>query len=356
MTQTLPEDFVARPATMDDVERAAELANLCSIDLTGRPQTNADELRIDWELPSSNPETDIRLVFAKAGPSANAGPWAGALVGYAGVWDAAPHVQLHSWTHVHPDYRGCGLEAYLLGWIETRARQAIAKAPDGTRVTVGQMRPATDQAGRERMLAHGYGVTRYFLEMQIEMTAPPPAPVFPAGISASSMADLPGADGERLRAVVAADREIFRDHWGFVEQPVEQELADWKHWVETDPDHDPTLWMVAIQGEQIVGVSLCGRKSPQDPDMAWVHSLGVKRPWRRQGVALAMLRHAFGELYRRGVRKVGLGVDGQSLTGATRLYEKAGMHPAYKEALYEKELRPGIELSTQSLPEGASHG
>jgi ribosomal protein S18 acetylase RimI-like enzyme len=88
--------------------------------------------------------------------------------------------------------------------------------------------------------------------------------------------------------------------------------------------------------------------------MAWVHSLGVKRPWRRQGIALAMLRHTFGEFYRRGIHKVGLGVDGQSLTGATRLYEKAGMHPVYEETLYEKELRPGVELATQSLSEAGA--
>jgi mycothiol synthase len=90
--------------------------------------------------------------------------------------------------------------------------------------------------------------------------------------------------------------------------------------------------------------------------MAWVHSLGIKRPWRRQGIALAMLLHTFGQFYRRGIAKVGLGVDGQSLTGATRLYEKAGMHPAHQETLYEKELRPGVELATQSLAEQDTHG
>jgi GNAT superfamily N-acetyltransferase len=244
----------------------------------------------------------------------------------------------------------------LLDWIEARALQAIAKAPEGARVSVGQMRPAADAAGGERLLARGYSVMRYFLEMQIEMDGPPPQPRFPPGIVPRSMADLPGTGDERLRPVVDADREIFRDHWGFVEQPPEQEFADWKHWVEQDPDHDPRLWFLAMQGDQIVSVSLCAPKSPQDPEMAWVHSLGVKRPWRRQGIALAMLHYTFGQLFRRGMHKVGLGVDGQSLTGATRLYERAGMRPAFKETLFEKELRPGLELATQSLPEAGPRG
>lgn len=339
MTIPLPDRFTIRPATIDDVEQTAELANLCSIDLIGQPITNANELRIDWQLPTTNLETDVRLMFT---PDQT-------IVGYAGVWDPEPHVQVHSWSYVHPAYRDQDLEEYLLDWIKARALQAIPKAPDGARVSLGQMRPDTDVSGGKRLLARGYCVARHFLEMQIEMDAPPPPPVFPEGVAASSMADLPGTDDERLRPVVDADREIFRDHWGFVEQPPDKEFADWKHWVELDSEHDSRLWFLAKHGDQIVGLSLCAPKSPQDSQMAWVHSLGVKRSWRRQGIALAMLHYTFGQFYRRGITKVGLGVDAQSLTGATRLYEKAGMHPARKEALYEKELRPGVELSTQSL-------
>jgi len=63
----------------------------------------------------------------------------------------------------------------------------------------------------------------------------------------------------------------------------------------------------------------------------------------------AMPVHFMGEFYRRGVRKVGLGVDSQNLTGATRLYERAGMPIALQHDTYEKELRAGEDLSTQSI-------
>jgi len=43
---------------------------------------------------------------------------------------------------------------------------------------------------------------------------------------------------------------------------------------------------------------------------------------------------------------VGLGVDAQSLTGATRLYEKAGIRVERQYDVYEKELRPGKDLSS----------
>ena len=75
----------------------------------------------------------------------------------------------------------------------------------------------------------------------------------------------------------------------------------------------------------------------------------MSRPWRKRGIGLALLRHSFNEFYRRGRRKVGLGVDAQSLTGALRLYEGAGMHIHQTFDQYEKELRAGIEISVQSL-------
>jgi hypothetical protein len=46
---------------------------------------------------------------------------------------------------------------------------------------------------------------------------------------------------------------------------------------------------------------------------------------------------------------VGLGVDSENLTGATRLYEKAGMHVERQNDTYEIELRPGLEYSVVTL-------
>jgi len=86
--------------------------------------------------------------------------------------------------------------------------------------------------------------------------------------------------------------------------------------------------------------------------MAYVTSLGVRRPYRRQGVALGLLQHTFGEFYRRGTKRVSLDVDASSLTGATRLYEKAGMHLQRQTLAYDKVLREGEDLTTQTLDGG----
>jgi GNAT superfamily N-acetyltransferase len=87
----------------------------------------------------------------------------------------------------------------------------------------------------------------------------------------------------------------------------------------------------------------------EDPTIAWIDELGVLRPWRRKGIGLALLHQVFGAFHRRGKYRVGLGVDGGSLTGATRLYEQAGMHVFRQMDAYEKDLRSGKDISTQTL-------
>jgi len=55
-------------------------------------------------------------------------------------------------------------------------------------------------------------------------------------------------------------------------------------------------------------------------------------------LGLALLHHAFTEFWRRGERAVALGVDAENPTGATRLYERAGMHMLFDAVVYEKQL------------------
>ena len=67
--------------------------------------------------------------------------------------------------------------------------------------------------------------------------------------------------------------------------------------------------------------------------------LGVRRAWRRQGLGEALLLHAFAEFRRRDITRGTLGVDASSATGATRLYERAGMS-VYRDTIFlERQVR-----------------
>jgi ribosomal protein S18 acetylase RimI-like enzyme len=109
------------------------------------------------------------------------------------------------------------------------------------------------------------------------------------------------------------------DHWDHAPAPFEE----WQRAILQRADFDPALWFVATHGDEIAGVALC---FDSVENSGWLRSLAVRSRWRRRGLGLALLRHAFGVFHARGRRLVGLAVDSQSPTGATRLYERAGMH------------------------------
>ncbi len=328
------QNYTYRPACMKDVEAATDLFNVCSLQEVGAAQFVVEDNRSWWQSPGFNLDTDTHTVITPDG----------AVIGYADIWDAEPHVRLHGWARVHPDYRHNGIGKHLAHWLEVRAREAIPKAPAGTRVVLLQETLAHDEVTQKLLREQGYQLVRYFFRMAIELDAPPPQPVVPEGITIR-----PFIRGQEERALFEADSEAFKDHWGWVERPFEDAFTRWMHWIDNDPDYDPSLWFIAVEGDQIAGMSLCSPKMTEDPDMGWVNVLGVRRPWRRRGLALALLHHTFGEFYRRGKARVGLGVDASSLTGALDLYKKAGMHPVRQYANFEKELRPGVDLSTQIL-------
>ena len=143
-------------------------------------------------------------------------------------------------------------------------------------------------------------------------------------------------------------RKLLLTTWGNFEEPLAKTLAKWKTFIE-DPTFDPDVWLIAFDGDEIAGVSTCWTEMAESPKMGLVDNLGVRRPWRRRGLAYALLRQSFHELYKKGKSSVRLGVDATSLTRATALYEKAGMHVITETALFEKEIRPGIDLRKQEL-------
>ena len=338
LTVDLPEGFTARGANMNDVEPALRMFNRWSGSVIGRDEiSDPQAIRNEWKSPGFSLEDDIRLVFAPNGD----------LAGYIEVWTTAkPPVHPWMWGRVDPEYEDKGIGTWLLGWAEERALRVANDLPPELRFAprLGTYR----EAGKPKKLFEdtGYRHIRSSYTMLIEMDAPVPEAVFPDGITLRTYD--PETDTE---AVYRAVNESFRDHFGHVDEPFEEGLKRFRHFVLEYEGFDPTLLFIAMDGDEIAGINICRSRSYDDPEMGWVGTLGVLRPYRKHGLGLALLRHSFNEFYRRGRRKVGLGVDAQNLTGALRLYENAGMHVHQAFDLYEKELRPGTEISVESLSE-----
>lgn len=98
-----------------------------------------------------------------------------------------------------------------------------------------------------------------------------------------------------------------------------------------------------------MGVCLCLSHVNRDSTRGYVNGLGVRPPWRKRGIATSLLQHALAEFQNRGYAAVELDMDSQNLTGALRLYKRAGMRAVRQLMRYEKVIRPGVDLATRHL-------
>ena len=186
------------------------------------------------------------------------------------------------------------------------------------------MHAVTDEA-RGLFESRGFELIRFFWRMEVRFDGMPPSPELPAGFEIRAYE--PGTDDAALHAM---HQEAFAEHWEFAPQSLE----DWLEWRTTRGDYDPALWQLVVHREEIAGAALAfgGR------GLGWVLDLAVSARRRKQGLGLALLQAVFRELYARGFSHVGLEVDSENETGATRLYERAGMSVTRRYATFEKRL------------------
>ncbi len=330
-----------RPATLEDIHAAAELFNARSRFFYGEDQVEAEKMLGWWKGSQLNLETDTWSCWNEQGR----------MIGWAEVENpGSPHIQIECGVILHPiAMADAALWDELIRWGEARCRQYIPLAPEEARVTAVAMALLKDEHRQQAWLRNGYEQVRVSNRMRIDFadTVAIPQPVWPEGI------ELHPFDQEQdFESLIAACREAFRDHWGYFEQPFEEDLTRRQEWIRSlGKDFDPSLWFVAVHADsdEFAGFCLCDPQISGDPTRGYVASFGVRDSYRRQGLGLALLHYAFAELRHRGKVAVELDMDAENLTGALRLYTRAGMHPIRQLYTYEKELRPGTDLVRRSL-------
>jgi mycothiol synthase len=249
----------------------------------------------------------------------------GALAGFATLRDEGEGV-FEADGYVHPDHTGHGVGARLLALTEARAAE-LAAASREERAVLRSAVLYADAAARELLESHGYRPVRSFLRMRIDLESPPPPPRWPEGVVVGPF--RPGVDDAEVHDCL---EETFAQEWTHTSEA----LAEWRERKFSDPRFDPGLWLVARDGGEVCGIALC---TPGQFEMGFVNTLGVRAPWRRRGLGLALLHAAFGRFWEQGEHRVALGVDAENPTEAKRLYERAGMRAVWRADVYEKVLR-----------------
>jgi mycothiol synthase len=294
----LPAGVDARPGRPEDLEAVVALCVRCDVADLGEPNTEPDDIRAAWRRPGYDLVGNSVLVLAGDRP-----------VAYGDVFEG------ESFGMVDPTWRGRGIGAWLLHRIEELAGEGLLEVAA----------PAGDQAFRELVERAGYRRSRSTWLMRLDMDEPPPPPVWPDGVGVRTF------DREAdARAVHRLVEDAFADIGN-------QPPRSYEFWAQVHlerSDFDPTLWFLAADGDELVGVNL----AHSGPLGGYVAQLAVRRDQRGRGLGLALLRHGFGELHRRGVKEVYLYVDSQNRTGATRLYERAGMRVQHRSDYWVKDL------------------
>ena len=309
----IPPGYRVRTPTRDDLPAIAAVIAASDIHDVGAADFSREQLEESWRSGEVDPANAWLVEDA-----------AGAAAAYLQM-ELHPGHLADAVGGVHPEHRGRGLGRLILRLSERRARELRSVRDTSVSKALANWIMHGTEDARRLLLDEGYRHARSFFRMAITLEQPPPAPDWPVGVRVRTF--RPGEDD---RPTYEAMEEAFEDHWGHARA----EFEEWRRRRIETPHFDPSLWHLALADGRVVGASLCAVVGDEN----WVSTLGVVREWRGRGLGMALLRHSFAEFHRRGRRRVVLGVDAENPTGATRLYERAGMHVERQYDRYEKEL------------------
>lgn len=261
----------------------------------------------------------------------------GQVAGYARGWwqDNADGSLVYGHVgFLAPAWRRMGIGRAMSRWMEARLREvAAAEQHPPERPKFYQTFSDVSVVGTVALFeAEGYAPVRYFYEM-----------VRP---SLDDIPDFPMPDGfelrpvrpEHYRAIWDADVEAFRDHWGFSE-PTEE---DYKSFVENRTYFQPELWQIAwdtatdeVAGQVKTFIHEAENEKYQRR-RGYTEGISVRRPYRRRGLARALIARSLRVQRDRGMTESALGVDSENPTGATRVYEDCGFRAVKRSAQYRK--------------------
>ncbi len=236
---------------------------------------------------------------------------------------------LHGWLHPGWRHQGIGHAAWAFG--ECRLREIAAGHADKS-AGFFQCVPFESEKDQIALLeTGGYRPVRYETHMVRDLGSPIPHKPLPEGLEVRPVGQ---AD---IRPVVDAMLEAFRDSWG-ARDPSREELEAWMR----EPFFDPGLWMVAWDGERVAGSILnfvnLDENRKYNRKRGYTEDITTRRPWRKRGLASALLVRSMQMFKDMGMTETALSVDSENLSGALRLYESLGYRKVKQQIIYRKPL------------------
>ncbi len=309
--------IVIRPARLDDAEAVADIRNAFWQAQTGRPLTDAEATRHDWQSPDFDLARRVAVAVDAMGET----------VGFTWITTRPPN-SIGLMLAARPGMDSAAIRGPLLAWAEARAHDLMAENPMNAPFTV-YVRVAPDDGDTIRLVeGRGYTLYRLSQEMRVTLDHLPPAPRWPDGVTPTVLVP----EGNE-RAVHAAISEAFETNWEGDRVPP---FETWRYETLADVGYDPTLWVVAVDDTGEVAGAMGGTAAwrSQD-DVGGLFDFGVRPAWRGRGLGRAIMLQALRQFYARGYRSVALSVDADN-TPAVSLYDSIGFRPTWRSATYAR--------------------
>ncbi len=318
-----------RAPSAADIAEITALIQAANIRVSGEPDFSQTDLEAEWGLEGFDPARHAFIVTR-----------GDAIVAYANFRSRKPFAEYDGDYSLLPAAADADLEALVIRELERRMLNDFARGPGGEDTWMHLHADAVETERLQRYAQHGFEACRWYFRMGVDLeTAPAQITPPPAGIEIRSCRR--GEDEGRFYDVLS---DAFRDHYRFT--PLEKE-----DWVRRHAGYDfyvPDLWLLAWHGDTPVGAS-CNLLYE---DAGWVDELGVRRDWRGRKLGRALLDATFAAFWKHGQPHVRLTVDSGNATGATQLYEHAGMSVLRKYVLYRKAMRAagGARWGDRGMP------
>ena len=331
----LPAGHSFRSVRDDDAPALARLITDWSRENGDHDSTTAEHVRSVWASPQFELADGAIVVVDEAGR----------IVGYEEIINHGGHTILGiNGAVVRREKHGLGIGDALVAWAERRAAAHANLADRASHVVIRLGVAVGDGPGRARLERRGYALVRRFWTMERELDGTEPAPAWPEGITVRAMA--PGEE----RTLFDVDEEAFAEHWGRAPVSSDVEFERFLTYLTPEWRFDPSLFFAAVDGDEIVATCFTWPAYEGDASLAYVSSLGVRKAWRRRGIGRALLLHAFAAVRAREIPRICLKVDSENETGATDLYERAGMEIVHRHLAYEKTIREGAGPPREGSP------
>ena len=237
---------------------------------------------------------------------------------------------------VDPAWRRRGLGTILLAENERRLRALVAGIDPSVETVFGSWSGETQLGDVALLDAAGYERVRWFFEMTRPNLSDVPDIAVPEGLTVREVTP------ELAARVWAADIEAFQDHWG----GFDRSDASLQRWLD-DPSTDLSLWIVAFDGDEVAGgvvnVIDAAENAALDRRRGLLASVFTRRPWRRRGLARALIARSLLRLRAAGMSSAVLGVDAENPSGALELYEGIGFEVEYRSTAWRKPLEPLVQ-------------